>query len=496
MADRPNLVFVFSDQQRFDTMACYGNRWIQTPHLNTLASKSFVFRSAYVTQPLCAPARSSILTGLYPHATGMTLNFIVLPREVLTIAEMVSEEYLCGYFGKWHLGDDVIPQHGFDAWVSTEDRHRGQYTRKEYRFRFSDYHRYLVSNGFTPDSDRHGALIFSENQCANLPPQFKMASFVGDRAADFIEENKNRPFVLYVSTFEPHSPYDGPFREQYDPGRLPVTPTFLKRPEGGSLLNKLKADYYLQYLHEGGDPSKDAYMTEYAALWEDVTTEQGWMRLRAHYFANITLVDGMMGKITNALERAGLADNTVVVFTSDHGDMLGDHGMLEKRSLYEEATRVPLLIHVPWLSLEQRDIAGAIGHIDLVPTLLNLLGQPIPGHLQGKSRASVLQGEDTLEDNDAFIQLNGIGGERRERNLGTPAINRMIALPWRSVVSGGWKLNLCVGDQCELFDLSSDPYEQTNLFDHSAQKERIRDMAARIRIWQHETGDKAPLPSV
>ena len=113
MPDRSNLVFMFSDQQRYDTMSCYGNEWINTPNLNALADRSFVFQRAYVTQPVCTPARASILTGLYPHAAGPILNKMVLPQDVRTIAEMVSDEYVCAYFGKWHLGDDVIPQHGF-----------------------------------------------------------------------------------------------------------------------------------------------------------------------------------------------------------------------------------------------------------------------------------------------------------------------------------------------------------------------------------------------
>jgi arylsulfatase A-like enzyme len=203
----------------------------------------------------------------------------------------------------------------------------------------------------------------------------------------------------------------------------------------------------------------------------------------------------MVGKITAALDKAGIADNTVVVFTSEHGDLLGDHGMLEKRSFYDEAARVPLLMRVPWLSTGQTDVGGSVGQIDLVPTLLDLLGQPVPGHLQGKSRLPALKGEESLEYNDVFIQWNGHSDELPERDLGTGTINRMITQPWRSVVSGGWKLNLCAGDQCELFDLNSDPYELNNLYNNPDQRDRVRDMAARIRFWQLQTGDRAPLPS-
>ena len=234
----------------------------------------------------------------------------------------------------------------------------------------------------------------------------------------------------------------------------------------------------------------------YAAAEEDLTTEIGWRTLRAHYLANITLVDRMVAKITGALDSAGVADNTVVVFTSEHGDMMGDHGMLEKRSCYDEASRVPLLMRVPWLSGEQRRIEGSVGHVDLVPTLLDLLGEPVPGHLQGRSVAPVLRGERTLEGNDVFIQWNGLSPEMSDRDLGSPAINRMLTLPWRALVSDGWKLNLCAGDQCELYDLESDPYEMSNLFDDPSQRDRVRDLAARIRAWQITTGDNAPLPAV
>ena len=495
MADKPNVVFIFSDQQRSDTMRCYGNDWIETPNLNALASQSFVFRNAYVTQPVCTPARASILTGLYPHTAGPTVNQIALPPEVPTIAEMVSEDYLCGYFGKWHLGDDVIPQHGFEEWVSTEDVHRPHYSKKEYRHRMTDYHQHLVANGFEPDEESGGALIFSPRRRSELPEEFQMASFLGDRAARFIEENKARPFMLYVSTCEPHPPYTGPLDGLYDPSELPVGPAFLKKPVGASLLNRARADYFLQYLIEGKDPSADAYITRHA-VGHDVTTQEGWRLLRANYLANITLVDRMVARITDALDRAGLADNTVVVFTSEHGEMAGDHGMLEKRAFYEEASKVPLLMRVPWLAREQRDVGGSIGQIDLVPTLLDLMAEPIPGSLQGKSRVPVLQGVESLDANDVFIEWNGISPEVEDRNLGSPVINHLIPLPWRSIVSERWKLNLCAGDQCELFDLDSDPYEQENLFNDPAQKDRIRDLAARVRLWQHHTGDHAPLPTV
>ncbi|MYA62599.1 MAG: sulfatase-like hydrolase/transferase, partial [Dehalococcoidia bacterium] len=347
MADRPNIVFVFSDQQRQDTLACYGADWMNVPNLNALADESFVFENAYVAQPVCTPARATIMTGLYPHAAGPIVNQIHLSEDTPVIAEMISDDYIKGYMGKWHLGNDLVAQHGFDVWKSAEDSHR--YDKPEQRYMVSSYNKYLVEQGYEPDRVRDGVGVFSSNMHYDLPEEHQMGSYLGDQAAEFIEENKDRPFVLYVSTFEPHSPYHGPYMDMYDPETLPVGPAFLQKPETASLVNRVRANYFLQFMLEGVDQTQDDYMMRYAAAREDVTTELGWRTLRAHYMANITQVDRMVGKITSALERAGVADNTVVVFTSEHGDMMGDHGMLEKRSFFEEASRVPLLMRVPWL---------------------------------------------------------------------------------------------------------------------------------------------------
>jgi arylsulfatase A-like enzyme len=165
-----------------------------------------------------------------------------------------------------------------------------------------------------------------------------------------------------------------------------------------------------------------------------------------------------------------------VVFTSDHGEMAGDHGLLEKRAFYEESAKVPFLIHVPWLKEESRMLPGNVGHIDLVPTLLDLMGQPVPDHLQGVSRVPVFKGEESLEENDVFVQWNGLG----DRDLGVRAANMLGALARRSIITSHigsdgtlehWKLNLCAGDVNELFDLTGDPHEMTNLFEESDQRD-------------------------
>ncbi len=476
MSRQPNILIFISDQQRTDTMACYGNDWIQSPHMDALSERSFLFENTYVTQAVCTPARGSLMTGLYPHSHGCVVNNIRLRDETRSIAEMLPDTYRKAHFGKWHLGDDVFCQHGFDEWASTEDGRRLRYTKPEPPF--SSYHQWLVEQGFEPQAKlASGETHFSPKQRAALPAECQMGAFVASRSDRFIRENTERPWMLVFSTCVPHPPYTGPHDGLYDPSEIPVGPAFLKYPEGHSRFNRVRAEHYPTAVVDG----------------EDLREEYGWRKLRAQYFGNVKIVDDAVGKLLTALEETGQMEDTIFAFTSDHGEMAGDHAMWEKRAFYEESARVPLLISVPWLNTGRKRVGGVFGQADLIPTVLDLAGLPLPDELQGQSLAGAFHGESDLEDHIAFMEWNGIG----DRNLGNPHINLMATLPWRTAITGDrWKLNLCAGDQCELFDLNTDPYEQNNLFDDPTHHDRVRDMAARIRLWQHETGDDAPLPAV
>lgn len=486
---KPNLVFILPDRLRQDTSSAYGNQWIESPHMNSLASESFVFEHCYVTQPVCAPARASILTGLYPQSAGMPRNRLTMPAEVQIIAQMVSDEYTKGYIGKWHLGDEIVKQRGFDQWVSANDYWWPEYTNPEDRKKFSDYHESLLVDGYIPEQDHPGGKTFSPAQRSGFPPEKQMASFLADRAADFIADNQAKPFVLYVSTIEPHPPFTGPFDGMYDAETLPVEDTFMQPPVQSSLFNRMRAELFSDCVRDG----------------IPTATRDGMRQLRANYFGNVKLVDDMLGSILKAIENAGLEDDTIVVFTSEHGDMIGTHGMLEMRTPYEEAALVPLYIRIPWLVDQETRIPGNFSQIDFVPTLLELLGQPIPIHLQGTSRVEVLRGENDLISNDVVVQHNGVG----DRNLADECsswtmgdeklseLNFMNTIPWRSIITADrWKLTLCASDQGELYDLNTDPGEVINLFDSPEHQERIHTMAERLYVWQKQTGDTAPLPEV
>ncbi len=471
---KPNLLYIFTDQQRADTMGCYGNHQIETPALNGLASDSFVFDKAYVSQPVCSPARTTMLTGLWPHTGGVPSCNVPLREEIPTIAEMLPDGYDTAFMGKWHLGDEIFPQHGFRTWIGTEDQYRRGYSETDRLTEVSDYHHFLVDKGHAPDIELLGQRVFSRHYAASLPEESTKAWYLGERAADYIKNQGDDPFALCVSYLEPHPPHTGPLNIYHNADSLPTGPAFMQQPGADApLIVRLMSAYYMQSENYG----------------LDLRTEAGWRALMARYWGNITLVDRSVGRILKALEESGKADDTVVVFTSDHGELMGDHGILGKTLMYEESVRVPMLLRAPMLEQPARRIGGRFSHIDLVPTLLELLGVEPPSELQGTSRVPVLEGRDDLERNDIFIEWNGADGHIRP-SLGEAEPNQSMVHPYRTVVSAdGWKLNLYGKGQGELYDLENEPNELVNLYHQGEQAGRIAELEEKIRAWQEETGD-------
>ena len=246
---------------------------------------------------------------------------------------MLPPDYISGYYGKWHLGNEVKRQHGFDRWVSIEDQYRDYYQEADYGSTYSDHFHHLVEQGYEPDRDFEGAKVFSRPFAAKVKEEHTKAMFLADRASEFIHTYKQRPWALYINIFEPHPPYAGPFDDMYDPAAIPVPPTFLKPPpENAALMHTL----IQRHADEEELPASE---------WN----EEGWRRLIARYWGLVTLVDRAVGRILAALEESGTADNTVVVFTSEHGDQLGEHSVFQKAVFYEQSVKVPLLMRVPWL---------------------------------------------------------------------------------------------------------------------------------------------------
>lgn len=478
---KPNLLFLWTDQQRPWTMAAYGNERIHTPNLNKLASESTVFEKAYVTQPVCTPSRSSVMTGLWPHTSGLTTNNIPLPDEIPCFPELLNDPgYRTAYMGKWHLGDEIFAQHGFQEWKSSEEYQR-YFRPHRPKDRKSDYWSFLKELGYTPD-EANG--YFSRDFASNLPIDHCKPRFLENNACDFLRRCGKDPFILYVNFLEPHMPYHGPLDEEHPESDIVLPDNFRNVPgEEDPLRYRLIA---AQTREKG-----------YKGL--DLKTEEGWRRLIRKYWGLVSQVDRSVGTILTTLEELGLADNTLVVYTSDHGDMMGAHGLYAKTVMYEESVRVPLLMRVPWLGRSQKRISSPVSHIDLVPTLLDLFGKdPVPSNLPGKSLVPVLKGDPPRED-PVFIEWNP-----SKDPADTPAITQegysqeqvaaARSASIRTVVSpDGWKLCLSDKDKNQLFNLGNDPGETHNLYASPESDEVISRLEKQIHVWQEKVQDTCQL---
>lgn len=474
----PNLLFLYTDEQRFDTLAAYGNTRIEMPNLNRLAKEACVCDRAYVTQPVCTPARSSILTGLMPHSNGCVTNNIPLSEEIPCLPEMLpAGRYSTAHFGKWHLGDEVFPQHGFDEWAAI-DQYNDYFRPSRDKDALCHYALWLKEHGVRPEKPP----FFGRMEAARLPEEYGKPAFLGQTASDFIRRHRDKPFCLYVNFLEPHMPFHGPRDHQYDPDSIPLPENFHCPPNERNHF-KLRARH--GWLKDG---------LKHGTATADPDSVR---RLIARYWGLCSLVDTHCGVILDTLRDCGLWDNTIIVFTSDHGDQMGSHQLVEKGMMYEESIRVPLLIKLPG-QRQLRRIEGPVSQVDLVPTLLELMGTTPPGHLEGASRASTLKNEGTRFDGNVVVEWNGANGapppqydwpdpEIRPERIDAAHTDRL-----RTIFSedGRWKLNYSpdLGEH-ELFDLQNDPHECRSCFGDEGTGEVTRDLVDQLRAWSARTKD-------
>ena len=482
--NKPNLLFIYTDEQAVNTLKAYGNSQICMPNLNRLAQKSVVFDQAYVTQPVCTPSRSTLLTGLYPHTNGCTENNRPLSTGTPCMPEMITcPAYVTGHYGKWHLGDELFAQHGFREWIGIEDGYNSHFSEGRNRNIRSEYHHYLIKNGFSPQKGSS----FSRGETARLPEEHGKPAFLAREASRFIRENQRTPFMLYVNFLEPHMPFFGPRDNQYDPGSIPLPSNFDAVIDDSQ---PQKARVFAQAYREWGHSGMP------------LQTPEDWQRIIANYWGLCSLVDTHIGTILDTLEDSGLSDNTIVVFTSDHGDMMGSHGLIAKCVMFEEAVRVPLMIRLPGQE-QGKHVSGPVSQIDVVPTLLDLMNQPIPPELQGESLRELFETENCSSSRDVFIEWNGpntgIVGEAAgtfqvpsalEGVVSPDGLEEAVTDSVRTIITpDGWKLNYSPCDENELYNINNDPGETVNLYDQKENKTIISDLVCRINQWQKSTGD-------
>lgn len=420
---KPNIVFLFSDQQHWQAMGCIDSSFI-TPNLDHLASQSVLFENSFCTTPQCSPSRSSLLTGFYPSRTGVMGNVGAAggdPLKQATVAKPLQDAgFYTGYFGKWHLGDLPVSREGWDEFGIIS---RGKPERCDSE---EDYH---------PDPLCTGDIL----------------EFLENRPED-------RPFAVFGSYDDPHDIY------RYHHDDLEQEHHELPPSWHGEDLTR-KPHIQKEFMdHDQG----------VAGPGEDL---EQWKAYRQYYRYRTQLMDEQVGKILEKLEDEGLLENTIVVFTSDHGDMDAHHRLIWKGPfMYEHMIRVPLLIRLPEYmgGGKARTIKDfdAIG-IDLVPTLLDLCGLPIP-ETDGMSLKPILFGE-TLE-NRPFVVTEYYSKQKW--------VN-----PIRSIRTHSAKLNRINGAQNELYDLQNDPHELRNLYEDPEMAEVRRDLEEKLDAWLLERKD-------
>jgi arylsulfatase A-like enzyme len=411
-----------------------------------------------------------VMTGQWPHASGCKSNNIPLPADVPCIPEILDDsDYRTAYMGKWHLGDEIYPQHGFQEWVSIEDGYSRYYSAGRNPDDRSDYHHFLVEHGCQPAAGGR----FSRGYAARRPLEQCKPKFLETRACDFLRARQQDPFILSVNFLEPHMPFYGPLDHEHDPAEVQLP------------------DNYADPL-EANEPLRSRVMREHYR--RQYPTPEKMRDLIRKYWGLVTQVDLSVGRILETLEDLGLADNTVVVYTSDHGDMMGSHNMVGKTVMYEESAKVPWLMRIPHMENKQKVVRRPVSQIDLVPTVLDAMGSPMDERFPGKSLLPGLEGN-SHDDDHVFIEWNSCGdGFRKLKDIDFATedeIARASRAEIRVVVSpDGWKLCLSDHDRCQLFNLREDPGETVNLFDSGRHGDIIGRLTGQIHKWQESVDDK------
>jgi choline-sulfatase len=429
-----NLLFLMSDQHQRAASGCYGHAAVRTPNIDALARSAVRFTSAYCPSPVCVPSRGSLITGQYAHRHGAQILQDPLPDAIPTIAHYFRERgYSTGAIGKMHFVDESR-RHGFDHRLNEKSHHDTLDAPSRAQLRAAM-------------GDAGGV----EGRGLDLPARFFEDNWFADRAVDFLHAHQSKPFCLWASFVQPHTPFRPMQRyfDLYDPERL----TLPKRPsndlEGGFEGHLIRAKERGWYQQSDADARRSL----------------------AGYYGNISQMDSNLGRVYDTLRELGLDRNTVVVYTSDHGEMAGAHRMWTKHNMFEESVAVPLLIRIPG-GPRGAVRTQIIEQIDLFPTLTELCGLGSVQGLAGRSFAPLLHGRRYSPREFAYSEYWFCRSvfTRDDRYVGKP--------PLRMVRTRRWKLNYLPWGRSELFDLQNDPGEFHNRIDDTGLSGVVRELTA------------------
>ncbi|MEW4486611.1 sulfatase [Thalassoglobus sp. JC818] len=425
--DRPNVLLIITDEHNFRTLGCYrdqmprwqGEMWgedavVPTPHIDRIADEGVICTRAYATSPVCSPCRAAMITGRYPHATGVPANDLVLDRSIPTLADRLNAAgYRTSFIGKWHLGGTGKPE-----WAPKVD---GGFEHKQFMFNRGHWKKFVIEDGIpevgarkngkpTYDVDGADETTFSTD-------------FLTDRALEFItDENENKPFLTVISYPDPHGPNTvrPPYDHRFDSLRFKPPRTY----DTG-----LPPPLWLGDPNAAHPPFRGSLMSS--------------------YFGMVQCIDDNIGRILDRLKETNQLDNTLIVLTSDHGDLCFEHDRHNKGNPYEGSARVPMIFRLPDRIAAKQVYEQPVGTVDLTPTIMGLLNLAENPDDHGRNLASKISAPAPDASSESEVTFLRNAGQRPQ---------------WVAAIDSRYKLIVSVNDDPWLFDAVDDPDELLNFY--------------------------------
>ncbi len=449
---RPNILWICTDQQRWDTLGCYGNAFVRTPNLDRLAAEGVLFDHAYCQNPVCMPSRGSFLTGRYPRRTGLQRNGGSLPEHERILPRILADAgYHCGLAGKLHIHPHA----------SDQPEPRGDDGYAEFywspnpwpEFPTDQYRAWLREQGLTFERKPFQGSPYVE---CPVDGEHSHTHWCCRKTIEFVESRASSggAWLFSLNLFDPHLTFDPP-EEYLRPylSRLDDIPLPNYTPE--ELVTK--PAWHRQWFATG----KNTYYGHYPC---PEMTDRDHRLCRAAYWAMCDQIDREVGRVLEALDRTGQRGRTVVIFTSDHGEMLGDHGVyLKGPFMYDPAVRVPLIVAMPGAVAGGRRARALVELVDLAPTLLEAAGLDVPGNMQGRSLWPLLTDPAAPDAHREDVYCESYNASGRPKGV-APVYATMLRTPTHKLIVQH------ATDEGELYDVAADPRERHNLWDDPASR--------------------------